>query len=173
MLLESVRKNNSRPKTSPARAYLAGYGSACDAWHLTAPHPEGRGLRQALQIALDDAGVEASAIAFINAHGTGTPTNDLIEGRVLGELFPRTPFFSTKGHTGHTLGAAGALEAAFTVAMLENQQIPASAGFHEPDPEIGHQPTTISQNINGTLAISQSLAFVGNNTALLFRRGDL
>lgn len=149
------------------KAFIFGYGSSCDAWHLTAPHPEGKGLRQALQLALTAAGTKAEEISFINAHGTATLNNDLTEGKVLKSIFPQTPFFSTKGHTGHTLGAAGALEAAFTIAMLQNKKIPASTGFSKCDPDIGHSPTTSPQNINGRLALSQSLAFGGNNAALV------
>ncbi len=156
-----------RKPTSAANIFIAGCGSACDAWHLTAPHPEGRGLRRALQLALDDAGITAAKIAFINAHGTATRNNDLTEGRVLKEMFPKTPFFSTKGHTGHTLGAAGALEAAFTVAMLKEQRIPECSGFSNLDPEIDHAPTSSAQTVSGNFAVSQSLAFGGNNSALI------
>ncbi|MBN2809429.1 MAG: beta-ketoacyl-[acyl-carrier-protein] synthase family protein [Deltaproteobacteria bacterium] len=160
---EKLRKNrNLKP-----RAFISGYGSACDAWHLTAPHPEGLGLRRAIQEALNKAHCQAEEISFINAHGTATLNNDLTEGKVLQSLFPLTPFFSTKGHTGHTLGAAGALEAAFTIAMLESGKIPASAGFREIDPDIGRAPTSVVSTGNGRRALSQSLAFGGNNAALV------
>ncbi len=152
--------------TSP-QAFIAGSGSACDAWHLTAPHPQGRGLRLALNNALADAEISADQIAFINAHGTATSNNDLCEGLVLKDMFPLVPFFSTKGHTGHTLGAAGALEAAFTVAMLKKRKIPQSAGFTKIDPAIDHAPITSAQTFNGNFALSQSLAFGGNNSALI------
>ncbi|MEA3334005.1 MAG: beta-ketoacyl-[acyl-carrier-protein] synthase family protein [Pseudomonadota bacterium] len=165
LVLESDKLRKLRNR--PAQAFIAGYGSSCDAWHLTAPHPEGKGLRQALQLALNDAGSKAEEISFINAHGTATANNDLTEGKILKSLFPQAPFFSTKGHTGHTLGAAGALEAAFTIAMLQSRKIPASAGFGTIDPEISHAPTECAQNINGRLALSQSLAFGGNNAALV------
>ncbi len=165
LVLESDKLRKLRDR--PAQAFVAGYGSSCDAWHLTAPHPEGKGLRQALQLALSDAGSKAEEISFINAHGTATANNDRTEGKVLKNIFPQTPFFSTKGHTGHTLGAAGALEAAFTIAMLQSGKIPASAGFEKIDPEIGHAPTKFAQDINGHLALSQSLAFGGNNAALV------
>ncbi len=166
LVLESSRLRKHRKR--PPRAFILGYGSSCDAWHLTAPHPEGRGLRQALQLALNNAGTKAEDIAFINAHGTGTLNNDLTEGKIIKCFFPKTPFFSTKGHTGHTLGAAGALEAAFTIAMLQSEKIPASAGFSETDPAIGHSPTSCTRNLDGRLALSQSLAFGGNNAALVF-----
>ncbi|MEA1924081.1 MAG: beta-ketoacyl-[acyl-carrier-protein] synthase family protein [Pseudomonadota bacterium] len=165
LVLESDKLRKLRDR--PAQAYVAGYGSSCDAWHLTAPHPEGKGLRQALELALSDAGSKAEEISFINAHGTATANNDLTEGKILKSLFPQTPFFSTKGHTGHTLGAAGALEAAFTITMLQNGKIPANAGFEQIDPEIGHAPTKCAQNICARLALTQSLAFGGNNAALV------
>ena len=165
LILESDKLRKLRDRS--ARAFVTGYGSSCDAWHLTAPHPEGKGLRQALQLALSDANSKAEEIAFINAHGTATANNDLSEGKILKSIFPQTPFFSTKGHTGHTLGAAGALEAAFTIAMLQSGKIPASSGFGKIDPEIGHAPTEFAQKINGRLALSQSLAFGGNNAALV------
>ena len=121
----------------------------------------------ALTNALADAEISADQIAFINAHGTATSNNDLCEGFVLKDMFPLVPFFSTKGHTGHTLGAAGALEAAFTVAMLKKRKIPQSAGFTKIDPEIDHAPITSAQTFNGNFALSQSLAFGGNNSALI------
>ncbi len=171
LVLES---DNLRKLKKPSRAHILSYGSACDAWHLTAPHPEGKGLRRALQLALSAADIKAHDIAFINAHGTATINNDLSEGKVIKSVFPQTPFFSTKGHTGHTLGAAGALEAAFTIAMLQTGEIPASAGFCEVDSEIDHSPTNCPLNIDGRLALSQSLAFGGNNAALVFGLdGDL
>ncbi len=154
------------------RARVLGYGSACDAHHLTAPHPEGRGLRRAFAEALAVAGVAPREVAFINAHGTATPDNDRVEGRVIHDLFPETPFISTKGFTGHTLGAAGAIEAAFTVACLESGRIPASAGFAGADPEIPGTPPSAGQEIRGDVAISDSLAFGGNNAVLVLGRGD-
>ena len=166
LVLESSRLQERRKR--PPRAFILGYGSSCDAWHLTAPHPEGKGLRQALELALNNADTKAEDIAFINAHGTATLNNDLTEGKIIKSLFPQTPFFSTKGHTGHTLGAAGALEAAFTIAMLQTGKIPASAGFSETDPDIGLTPTNCAKDLDGRLALSQSLAFGGNNAALIF-----
>jgi len=154
------------------RARVLGYGSACDAHHLTAPHPEGRGLRQAFAEALATAGIAPGEVAFINAHGTGTPDNDRVEGRVIHDLFPETPFVSTKGYTGHTLGAAGAIEAAFTVACLEAGRIPASGGFAAADPDIRATPAAVGRDVHGSVAISDSLAFGGNNAVLVIGRAD-
>lgn len=154
------------------RGYLRGYGSACDAYHLTAPHPEGKGLKQAIAEALSVADLRADQIAFINAHGTGTPDNDRVESRVLDALFPGIPFCSTKGYTGHTLGAAGGIEAVFTLACLNRGEIPASIGFSTPDPELPAAPVTVNTAINGGYALSESLAFGGNNAVVIFAKGE-
>jgi 3-oxoacyl-[acyl-carrier-protein] synthase-1/3-oxoacyl-[acyl-carrier-protein] synthase II len=129
---EEVRQQRSRP----ARAFVAGYGSACDAHHLTAPHPEGTGLKRALAEALTQSGTSPAEIAFVNAHGTGTPDNDRVESRVLAAVLPGVTFLSTKGYTGHTLGAAGAIEAAFTVACPSGDRC--CHGFAEADPSCCH-----------------------------------
>ena len=93
--------------------------------------------------------------------------------QVFDELLPGVPFLSTKGYTGHTLGAAGAIEAAFTIACLEADKIPASAGFIEPDPELPVTPVKSETVTQGRFAVSQSLAFGGNNGVLIFGKGDL
>jgi len=165
--LETLR----RSRGARARAQVLGYGSACDAFHLTAPHPEGAGLRRAFAEALKDSQTVRDDVAFVNAHGTGTPDNDRVEGRLLAEMLPGVPFLSTKGYTGHTLGAAGAIEAAFTVACLEEGRIPASAGFALPDPNIPAPPVSEASIVAGDCAISDSLAFGGNNAVLVFGRG--
>lgn len=159
----SLRRRRGR-----ARAWLLGYGNTCDAHHQTAPHPEGLGLRRALREALSEAEVGKDSIAFINAHGTGTQDNDRVEGRVLSDEFPGVPYLSTKGYTGHTLGAAGAIEAVFTVMSLERDLIPASGGFQIPDPELGGMPVSECKTVKGDYAISQSLAFGGGNAAVVF-----
>jgi 3-oxoacyl-[acyl-carrier-protein] synthase-1/3-oxoacyl-[acyl-carrier-protein] synthase II len=151
---------------------VLGYGSACDAHHLTAPHPDGAGLKLAMQEAFTAAGVTSADIAFVNTHGTGTPDNDRVEGRVLSELLPGVPFLSTKGYTGHTLGAAGGIEAAFTVACLQRGEIPASIGFSEPDPDVIVTPVIKNRCIDGDIALSESLAFGGNNAVLILGKGD-
>jgi len=151
---------------------LAGYGSGADAHHLTAPHPEGVGLKASIERALAESGAGPGEIAFVNAHGTATGDNDRVEGRLLAGMFgPGLRFLSTKGFTGHTLGAAGGLEAVFTVLGLREGWIPASAGFREPDPEIGAAPVSGVTEVRGRYALSTSLAFGGNNAALVFGRG--
>lgn len=170
VMLES--ESLARRRGATLHGFLAGYGSACDAHHLTAPHPEGRGLKQALAVALQQASLNASQISFVNAHGTGTPDNDRVETRVLAEQLPDVPFFSTKGMTGHTLGAAGAIEAALTIACLNRGAIPASCGWSDPDPTFPCHPIAQPREISGEYALSQSLAFGGNNTVVIFRKGE-
>lgn len=166
LVLESEK--TARCHKFSLRAEILGYGSAGDAYHLTAPDPQGRGLQQAVFSALKESGLRAGDIGFINAHGTGTADNDRVESKVLHELFPGVPFYSTKGYTGHTLGAAGAIEAAFTVASLEAGVIPRSAGFEEPDPQLPACPVEKKSAVARRVALSQSLAFGGTNAALVF-----
>jgi 3-oxoacyl-[acyl-carrier-protein] synthase II len=170
LVLESeafCRKRNQVP-----HAMLLSYGSACDAYHLIAPAPDGRGLKQAIATAMAACQTSVDNIAFINAHGTGTPDNDRVESQVLNELLSGVPFLSTKGYTGHTLGAAGAIEAAFTIACLSAGKIPASAGFETPDPDLLSTPVQQETAVDGTIAISQSLAFGGNNAVVIFGKGE-
>jgi 3-oxoacyl-(acyl-carrier-protein) synthase len=170
LVLESDELIGQRP--GRIRASVVGYGGACDAHHLTAPHPEGAGLKRALREALMACGGSAADIAFVNAHGTGTPDNDRVESRTLAEVLPGVPFLSTKGFTGHTLGAAGGIEAALTLACLELGRIPASIGFAEADPELPATPVREMTTTPGRLALSQSLAFGGNNAVIVFEKGE-
>jgi len=149
------------------RGQLLGVGLGGDAYHLAAPHPEGRGLRTAVSRALEDWGGQPQGLAFVNAHGTATRDNDLVEGRVLAQLLPETAFFSTKGNTGHTLGGAGAIEFALSLGLLERGVAPASAGFEVPDPAIGSSPISQTRPLEGNVALSLSLGFGGQNTALV------
>lgn len=165
LVLESAAVRARRGAS--ARSYLLGYGSACDSHHLTAPRPDGEGLRTAIAEALACCDTPADAISFVNAHGTGTPDNDRVESRVLADLFPGVPYHSTKGYTGHTLGAAGAIEAVFTVAFLERGMMPGSVGFATPDPELGGIPVAENTEIGGMVAMSESLAFGGSNSVIL------
>ncbi len=170
LLLES--DPHRRRRARKARSFVLGYGSAADAHHLTAPHPEGRGLRSAIGTALTRSAAAPADLVFVNAHGTGTPDNDRVEGRVLADLLPGVPFLSTKAFTGHTLGAAGAIEAAFTAAMLQEGRIPPQAGFSTPDPGIGVSPVTGATTFRGAAALSDSLAFGGSNAAVVLARGE-
>jgi 3-oxoacyl-[acyl-carrier-protein] synthase II len=165
LILES--ENVIRARNKSPRAFVMGYGTACDGYHITAPDPDGKGLKKALKDALEQGGMSRSDIAFVNAHGTATRDNDRTEARALNEILPGVPYLSTKGYTGHTLGAAGAIEAAFTVACLETGKIPANIGFSEPDPELGTAPVMENIEITMKVAISESLAFGGHNGALV------
>ena len=155
-----------------ARGFLLGYGSSCDAHHQTAPEPSGAGLKRAYAEALAGAGLTPSDLAFVNAHGTGTQENDKVETRALADALPGVPFLSTKGYTGHALGAAGAIEAVLTLACLEQGRIPASRGFLTADPALEGTPVTCTTAIQGTAALSQSLAFGGNNAVVVLGKGD-
>lgn len=147
---------------------LAGYGAACDAYHLTAPRPDGSGLENAIRSSLGDAGIGPSDVAFVNAHGTATRDNDKVEGAVLARVFgPAVKVVATKGYTGHTLGAAGALEAAFTALGLREGWIPASPGFVHKDDEIPLGAVRERTPVSGAWAVSTSLAFGGNNASLV------
>ncbi len=166
LLLEN--ETGCRDRGGKVRAILRGYGTSNDAYHLTSPDPEGVGLDRAIRKALQEANLETPEIAFINAHGTGTKDNDSVEGLVLHRLFgEKARFLSTKGYTGHTLGAAGGLEAGFSILALEKGWIPESAGFTHRDPEIPLAPVAGRTPIQGRFALSTSLGFGGCDAALL------
>jgi 3-oxoacyl-[acyl-carrier-protein] synthase-1/3-oxoacyl-[acyl-carrier-protein] synthase II len=169
MLLES--ENSRKKRDAAALGFIAGYGTATDAHHLTAPHPEGRGLAAAVSQAFAQANVAWKDIAFVNAHGTATLANDAAEGAFFARHCPLVPFIATKGATGHTLGAAGAVEAVIAMAHLLAGELPPSPGFREPDPLVGAVPVRETTPVAGNFALSQSLAFGGNNSALIFMRG--
>ena len=110
---------------------------------------------------------------FINAHGTATLINDAVENLFFRNLLPQIPFMSTKGCTGHTLGAAGAIEAIFALEHLKRRRLPASPGFYESDADAGASPVSVPTDVDAGLAMSQSLAFGGNNAILLMDTGYL
>jgi 3-oxoacyl-(acyl-carrier-protein) synthase len=169
LVLESTAHAKKRGRN--ASFEIAGFGAACDAHHLTAPHPEGRGLDKSIRVALAQAGIEPGKISFINAHGTATNDNDRAEGNVIARIFGAgTPFLSTKGFTGHTLGAAGGLEAVFTLLGLREGWIPPSMGFANAADDIPVSPVSARTKISGEYAMSTSLAFGGNNSAVVIRR---
>ena len=164
-------------KTGTERAPLAkflGYGVGADAYHPTSPHPEARGLDLAVRSSLLQADLCINEISFINAHGTATPHNDLVEGNWIQRHMSETPIVATKGFTGHTLAAEGALEAIFSILSFEAGLLPKSKGFSEPDPEIGVAPTTEILHATASrkfdTALSFSLGFGGANTALCLGR---
>lgn len=165
------RETHATARGAAALCELAGYGAANDAHHLTAPRPDGDGLSRALAAALTAAGTEPRRVAFVNAHGTATPDNDRVEGQTLSGVFgEHLPIVSTKGWTGHTLGAAGAIEAVFTILGLHAQSIPGTAGLSTQAPDIPIAVSPEPQAVTGDCAVSTSLAFGGCNAALVFRR---
>ncbi len=162
-----------KARGAKARAVIRGYGTANDAHHLTSPDPQGAGLEKAIVRGLQEAGLQPSEITFINAHGTGTADNDFVEALVLHKLFgPQVKFLSTKGYTGHTLGAAGGLEAGFSILALENGWVPASPGFQNRDEQISISPVTSLTPVTGRFALSTSLGFGGCNAALVIELAD-
>ncbi|MDH5679695.1 MAG: beta-ketoacyl-[acyl-carrier-protein] synthase family protein, partial [Nitrospinota bacterium] len=166
LVLES--QSSAKKRGAPSRLRLLGYGSCADAYHLTAPRPDGAGLITAIHRAMMEAGISPEQIGFINAHGTATPDNDKVEGKVFQQLFgEKILTHSTKGYTGHTLGAAGGIEAVFAAAFLREGWMPGSAGFETYDEEVGLAPVGRKTVSDATHALSTSLAFGGNNAALI------
>ena len=147
---------------------IAGYGAANDNHHLTQPDPSGAGPRRSMQAALAVAGLEA--VDYVNAHGTGTPHNDASEGRAIAEILPGVPVSSTKGAMGHSLGAAGAIEAVFCLLALRGQFLPPNLNFQTPDEAI---PINLVANHSRPAvlrtALSNSFGFGGANASLVFR----
>lgn len=152
---------------------LLGVGESSDAYHMSSPDPEGRGAEAAMAMALRQADVPPSAIAMINAHGTGTRLNDAAEAAAIGRLFGAdVPVLSTKGYMGHLLGASGAVEAALCVAALEQGWSPASYGCAPVDPKLPIRVQTERSTLNGCFALSNSLAFGGSNASVLWGRSE-
>jgi len=156
---------------------LAGFGMSCDAAHITAPDTEGGGMKRAFRAALSRGGLALNDVAFINAHGTGTVLNDQCETAAFAGLAEETaqsvpPFLSTKRFTGHTLGAAGAIEFIFTMLMLRDGFVPASPGCRTPDPKLACQPlpSPLALPSGARYAASTSLAFGGADTVLVAER---
>lgn len=165
-------------KARGAKIYgeVCGYGSTCDAYHITAPHPEGKGGAAAMKMALQEAGYQKEETVYINAHGTGTPMNDVLETKAikmaLGEEAAYKAYVSsTKSMTGHMLGAAGAVEAMACLLALQDGVIPPTINLKEQDPEcdLNCVPNTaVKDEID--LALSNSLGFGGHNACLAFRK---
>jgi 3-oxoacyl-[acyl-carrier-protein] synthase II len=173
LVLESL--DHALARGARPLAELLGSAATCDAHHMTAPSPDGRGAVAAVRQALSDAGLPATAVDFVNAHGTGTPLNDTAEWQALSTVFgdraAALPVAAPKGSVGHLLGAAGALEAVATVLSLLHRQVhPAPAGG-SPDPlaparVVFTDPTPLEA---GAVGLTINLAFGGSNAALLFR----
>jgi 3-oxoacyl-[acyl-carrier-protein] synthase II len=170
LILEELEA--ARRRGAPIYAEVRGYGKTCDAHHITAPHPEGRGVKQALLRALESGKVAADEIGHVNAHATSTPAGDVGEAKAIREILGSSvPVTAPKSMIGHTLGAAGAVEAAFTALSLKHQIIPPTINYDTPDPEcavnvVGKEarPTAMKH------ALSNSFGFGGTNVSLLLSR---
>jgi 3-oxoacyl-[acyl-carrier-protein] synthase II len=174
-----VLEEYEHAKARGAKIYaeICGYGSTCDAHHITAPDPEGEGGGDAITLALEECGgySDASKI-YINAHGTSTPMNDSIETLAIKRAFGQEDAYklmvsSTKGATGHMLGAAGATEAVIAVKALESGVVPPTVGYREPDPacDLDIVPNTARQ-AELDMVLSLSLGFGGHNACLIFKK---
>jgi 3-oxoacyl-[acyl-carrier-protein] synthase-1 len=163
-LLERATENSTG-------AMVIGYGEASDAHHMSTPHPEGLGAELALRDALERAGIEAGDVDYINLHGTASQKNDEVEAALVARSFPAsTRASSTKGFTGHTLGAAGILEAAITLLAMRDGRIPGNLGATAPDPLCGPQMAWAAEQGDIRIALSNSFGFGGNNACLAFAR---
>ena len=153
-------------------AEVTGFGSTGDAYHMTAPEPSGEGVVRAMRQALDEGGFTPADIGHLNAHGTGTPANDSTESRALQQLcgeqaVAQVPVTSIKGTTGHTLGAAGAIEAIICALSVANQCVPPTTGFAEPAEDC--PVTVVTETLKDRpqkVALSNSLGFGGHNACL-------
>ncbi|MGH8190060.1 MAG: beta-ketoacyl-[acyl-carrier-protein] synthase family protein [Rhodanobacteraceae bacterium] len=157
---------------APRAPRLIGYGESSDAWHMSTPHPEGRGALAALEDALARAGIGADAIDYVNLHGTATPKNDEVEAKLLQRFSQSTRASSTKGFTGHTLGAAGALEAVIALLAIRHGVVPPDLGCTDPMPETKPWLALQPEQRRIDIALSNSFGFGGNNACLVFARGE-
>ncbi len=173
LLLESLE--HARKRGASILAELVGYGASGDAYHITAPDPSGAGAVRAFRMAMAHAGLTPQDIDYINAHGTSTPLNDKMETQAiktaLGERAYQVPVSSTKGVTGHALGAAGGLESIVCVKALETGTIPATVNYETPDPDcdLDYVPNE-SRNARPKTAVNINLGFGGHNAVLVFRK---
>ncbi|MFE5565709.1 beta-ketoacyl-ACP synthase II [Amycolatopsis japonica] len=159
---------HARARGARVRGKVVGYGASADAHHVTAPDPDGRGAEDAIRAALADAGMAPSDVDHINAHGTSTRLNDAVEASVINRVFGSGPAVSsTKGAIGHTLGAAGAIEAIFSVLALEHGVVPPTANLINPDPEIDLDLVCSARGGAYQVAMSNSFGFGGANAALV------
>ncbi|ASJ76859.1 beta-ketoacyl-ACP synthase [Granulosicoccus antarcticus] len=157
----------------PGGMQLLGYGESSDAHHISAPAPDGHGASAAMQAAIDMAGLKPEDVGYVNLHGTATRLNDSMEATAMQRIFGSSVLCSsTKTLTGHTLGACGALEAAFCWLALESGQLPAQQADYKIDPKLPSLNLTRGGKWEGDTAMSNSYAFGGNNIALLIKRSS-
>ncbi|HXG20114.1 MAG TPA: beta-ketoacyl-ACP synthase II [Methylomirabilota bacterium] len=173
LVLEEMEQ--AKKRGAKIYAEVVGYGANADAYHITAPSPEGEGAVRCMRMALRSGGVNPLEVDYINAHGTSTPYNDATETqaikRVFGEHAARLAVSSTKSMTGHLLGAAGGVEGVFSALALYHQCMPPTINYEEPDPEcdLDYVPN-VARPANIRVALSNSFGFGGTNACLAFRR---
>lgn len=156
-------------RDGPARAWMLGIGESSDGYHISSPHPEGAGAIDAIRQALHEAGLQPADVDYLNLHGTATPGNDVAEDRAVAAVFgDRLPCSSTKGATGHTLGAAGAVEAAISMLALEHGLMPGGQNRREPDPALSLHYLDASVAAPLRVVASNSFGFGGSNACLVF-----
>jgi 3-oxoacyl-[acyl-carrier-protein] synthase II len=177
IVLEELER--ARARGAKIYAELMGYGMSADAAHITEPDPTGRSPARAMKAALADGGVDPTDVGYVNAHATSTPLGDSAETKVikvaLGEEHARrTPVSSTKGATGHTFGAAGAIEAIFTTLALRDRIVPPTINFEEVDPDcdLDYVPNVAREVPDLHTAVSNSFGFGGHNATIVLRRFD-
>jgi 3-oxoacyl-[acyl-carrier-protein] synthase II len=170
-------RTRARARGAPIYAEVCGFGLTNDAYHMTAPRPDGRQAARAMRNALAEASVSPHEIGYINAHGSSTPLNDPTETssikQVFGEHAHRLAFSGTKGYYGHALGASGAIEAAICALASRRGWVPPTVNLDSPDPacDLAHVPAT-GLDLSPDYLLSNSFGFGGINAALLFRRDD-
>ena len=163
--------NSARSRGAHILAELIGYGSSTDNFHLTQPDPTGSGPRRAMEGALRSAGLSAGEVDYINAHGTATQFNDAAEGKAIAELFGRAPVSSTKSMMGHSLGAAGAIEAIVCLLALQNQFLPPNINFRSGDDDVDlNIVANESRKAKLDIVLSNSFGFGGTNASIIMRK---
>lgn len=173
MVIEEIE--HAIKRKAPIYAEIIGFGQASDAYHITKPDPEAKGAACAIRMAIEEARIDPESIDYVNAHGTGTYSNDTMEAKALyltlGSYAKKIPVSSTKPFTGHLLGAAGAVEAIFSVISLQESVIPENLNFETPDSECSLNIITgVSKAVNIKIVLSNSFGFGGANSALLLRK---
>ncbi len=175
LILETLE--GAQARGAEILAEMIGYGATADAFHITAPSPGGEGAVRCMRQTLDDAGIEPSAVEYVNAHGTSTQYNDASETEAIKRVFGERPAHlavsSTKSMTGHALGGAGGIEAAYTVLTLARGVLPPTINYEEPDPacDLDYVPN-VARPAAPQVALSNSFGFGGANACLAFRRWD-
>ncbi len=173
LILEELE--HARKRGATILAEIIGYGATGDAYHMTAPAPEGEGAARAMRAAINDSGLPLSEFGYVNAHGTSTPLNDKFETQAIKSVFgdhaPRVAVSSTKSMTGHLLGAAGGLETIICVLALQRQVLPPTINYEHPDPDcdLDYVPNT-ARTVETRAVLSNSLGFGGHNVTLALSR---